>query len=251
MQLKTVTVTGADDSVEPEDLLALQEKYPFAEFGILISAGHLPDGTSRFPGTAWMRWLAVLAEAHPELKLAGHICGTLVRDIFLGSWRIVEQDYLHAITKYFGRLQINTHAQKIDYVEKDFLDGLLRQRLSGKGVIFQIDGVNDAAFKSARAVRPGAVGLFDLSHGAGLLPSSWPLAMPPYCGYAGGLSPENVVAQLDKIAEAVKRAESIEGQNIDIWIDAETHLRSDNDTIFDLVKVDKFLGTAQHWMEGK
>jgi hypothetical protein len=37
MRLKTVTITGADDAVDPEELLQIQQRYPFVEWGILLS----------------------------------------------------------------------------------------------------------------------------------------------------------------------------------------------------------------------
>ena len=36
--LQTVTLTGADDSVNPEDLIAISKEFPFVEWGILIGS---------------------------------------------------------------------------------------------------------------------------------------------------------------------------------------------------------------------
>lgn len=81
--------------------------------------------------------------------------------------------------------------------------------------------------------------LFDLSHGAGLLPAEWPSGFPGrYCGYAGGLSPVNVAAQLDRVAEVAGGP---------FWVDAETHLRSGDDQVFDLARVESFLAAASEW----
>ena len=33
----TVTITGADDSIQPSQLLDLQKEFPFVEWGILLS----------------------------------------------------------------------------------------------------------------------------------------------------------------------------------------------------------------------
>jgi hypothetical protein len=53
----------------------------------------------------------------------------------------------------------------------------------------------------------------------------------------GGLSPDNLEEQLLKLDEVV-------GSDT-IWIDAETHLRSNGDEIFDLEKVKQFLEVAK------
>lgn len=35
--INKVTVTGADDSIDPGDLISIQQEYPFVEFAILLS----------------------------------------------------------------------------------------------------------------------------------------------------------------------------------------------------------------------
>jgi phosphoribosylanthranilate isomerase len=60
------------------------------------------------------------------------------------------------------------------------------------------------------------------------------------CGYAGGLSPENVVAQLEKIA--------VVSGDVPIWIDAETNLRSDQGQHFDLDRVCAFAEAVKPWI---
>jgi hypothetical protein len=47
-----VTVTGADDSVHPHQLVTLAEEFPFVEFGILLSRNSM--GRTRFPSRAWL-----------------------------------------------------------------------------------------------------------------------------------------------------------------------------------------------------
>ena len=86
-----------------------------------------------------------------------------------------------------------------------------------------------------------AVPLFDLSGGAGILPESWPKAKGEYCGYAGGLSPENLEEQLEKIKCVVDEDQKI-------WIDVETHVRSSDDKQFDLDKVRKFLEISKRYV---
>ena len=72
--------------------------------------------------------------------------------------------------------------------------------------------------------------LFDMSHGAGILPKEWLAPIDGVrCGYAGGLSPENVVSQIKLIESKVG--------NYELWIDMETQIRSNADQQFDLGKV--------------
>ena len=47
--LTTVTITGADDRVDPWELARLSEEFPHVEWGVLISTGRA--GTPRYPST--------------------------------------------------------------------------------------------------------------------------------------------------------------------------------------------------------
>jgi phosphoribosylanthranilate isomerase len=106
-----------------------------------------------------------------------------------------------------------------------------------KEVIFQFDGVNELLLKTAIQKELNCSTLFDLSHGAGVLPESWPKPIEGLrCGYAGGLSPDNVEQQIEKL-------HSLVGDYF-LWIDMETHIRSDSDSKFDLDKVRSVLNTC-------
>ena len=77
-----------------------------------------------------------------------------------------------------------------------------------------------------------------------MLPERWdhPLAKTAIpCGFAGGLSPENVASQIEKILPVVGETP--------FWIDAETHLRSDDDRRFDLERVRRFLEEARPYVQ--
>jgi hypothetical protein len=45
--LERVTITGADDSTSIDEMLALSRRFPFVEWGILVSKRH--EGSYRFP----------------------------------------------------------------------------------------------------------------------------------------------------------------------------------------------------------
>lgn len=237
-KLDRVTVTGADESVDPVDLLRLASRYPLAEVAVLFGSGlgHRP----RFPGIGWMvellsAWDSLPLSPRERPKLACHLCGEWVRH-FLAF----EDATVPSLGK-FGRYQFNTHSQR--YLASL---GALRKSIEllammGVQVIFQVDGVNNELFEWARhsPLTMNVSALFDLSHGAGLLPDEWPRSIAgSYCGYAGGLSPENVSEQLDRI---------VEGVDGPFWVDVETRLRSGDDRVFDLHKVESFLTAASEW----
>jgi hypothetical protein len=246
-----VTITGADDSVDPNELAALSKRFPFVEWGILLSAR--AEGTNRFPSRKWIDrlsdlWWEMLGDAERRnaagninndvLTLSGHVCGRWVREICGGMWTVA--DSLGKSFDMFSRIQLNFHAEVHKLDRKKFIEGFDDERLYFRQFIFQLDDVNNDILDMAREADIDAVALFDTSGGIGRLPEKWPAARDFYCGYAGGLSPENLTIQLEAI-------EKVCGQG-PIWIDVETHVRSDNDSQFDLDKVTKFLETAEPWV---
>jgi hypothetical protein len=229
--ITTVTVTGADDSTPHSELIKIADEYPFVEFAILLSRKSI--GTRRFPSA---KWLSEIVRLPGHVRLAGHICGSWVREIYQGKWPVEELQQILGIgwKDRFERIQLNTHGIKHKW-NPEFVNQL---SFIPRKTIFQYDRANSEAFKFAEASGVSVAALFDLSHGCGVLPSEWPVPLEGVeCGYAGGLSPENVAEQCGKI-------KSIVGDR-KIWIDAETHLRSPDDTVFDLNKVRAFIENAK------
>jgi hypothetical protein len=232
--IKTITVTGADDSVEDiERLYEIAAEYPAVEWGILLSKNNM--GECRFPSLKWINNLAEMCFKNPNVfNLSAHLCGRWVRDIFLEG----KSEVFSVIPmEIFKRVQFNFHAQK-HMLNTDAAVDLLRTKFLGCELIFQFDGVNDTLMRICCDSGIRAYPLFDQSGGAGIIPDSWPFATG-YSGYAGGLSPDNVEYELMRIQE-------VRGGSA-IWIDAETKLRSEDDTVFDLGKVEQFLKKAYPW----
>lgn len=227
-----VTITGADDSVSPMDLYHLQNEFPFAEFGILLSRKQY--GNNRFPSREWI--VELITDKHLGINLSGHLCGAYVREFLKGDTKFFGE--LPVDPFVFDRFQINTHAEPHEFNTLE-----LTRWLTGSPTgtyIFQWDGVNDENISKLLFNTRTQI-LFDLSHGAGLLPKEWPNPMINIpCGYAGGLSPDNLKEQIERIEALVGEKE--------IWIDMETHVRSNNDQQFDLTKVRKCLEIAANFM---
>lgn len=226
MKITKVTMTGADNSITPEQLFPITEKYPFVEWGILVSRNS--QGNNRFPSKEWMNSLALIEQN--QLQLSCHLCGTYVKEILMGSTRFISE--LGDIWKHFSRVQINTHGIPHQY-DKSGLIQVLKEH-TDKEFIFQYDIVNKQIVEAVSPECKNISALFDLSHGAGVLPKEWVEPLEGIkCGYAGGLSPDNVEQQIKLIEEKVGDGE--------IWIDMETQIRSNNDQQFDLQKVEKVL----------
>lgn len=241
--LRQVTVTGADNSVNYYDLFDMAREYPFAEWGILLSKNS--EGFPRFPTWEWIE--GCIAERPPEMHLSGHLCGSWVRDIVSGGTAFV--DLKRDFSIGFDRYQLNFHGQQHTIVDQDkFTEALvLLTGVRQQPIIFQMDKVNELLYHWAHSLYGRSRGiyahpLFDVSGGAGILPKQWPQPMGEYCGYAGGLSPDNLAEQLKLIQERIRNKD---GSLYPIWIDAETHIRSRDDQRFDLSKVAAFLEAAK------
>ncbi len=232
-----VTITGADDTTNPADLIVMSEQYPWVEWGLLFGAGVLPgsaigDGARRFPSHEWTRNLIAMARANRvRLNLSYHLCGEYMREACLGgdlvSMGMIDLGMWNAAQ----RVQLNFHAiaQRVDV---ETMVGMMER--GGKDWILQLDGVNNDRFEALRLRYDRAVPLFDLSGGAGIVPKDWPKAFPQvYCGYAGGLGPLNLQAEIERIKPQAS------GETI--WLDMETRVRDDADRTLDIARVTEAL----------
>ena len=242
MILDRVTLTGADDSVDVKELIPLSRDYPFAEWGILFSGRRL--GMPRYPSRAWLAELERLMWQVP-MRLSAHLCGRWVRDLVTGG-KFTWKDEHAMEEKHFQRVQLNFHGEFhrrcMAFEQILMTDAPLCESSSGgRQFILQCDGVNDPAAKDWANIAD-AVPLFDQSGGAGIVPGEWPKAWPGvYCGYAGGLGPDNLAEQLPRIELAAGDER--------VWIDMERKVRSEDDCKFDLEKVRRVLDTVRPWVK--
>ncbi len=236
MKIKVVAITGADDSINPSDLITISKEFPYVEWAILLSKNQV--GSHRFPSKKWMEELVSLLEsAQQPIKLAGHLCGSWLRQLMdIGDISFVDQIPLWP---YLSRIQLNFHA-KPTILTLPALEALRNFTWKyKKKFIVQLDGINNELCEQLVFAGVDASGLFDTSHGSGASPEKWPEVIPfidkhAYKGYAGGLGPDNLQEELFKIQSAV-------GDDL-IWIDMETKIRSNDE--FDLDKVRKCLNIA-------
>jgi hypothetical protein len=232
--IERVTVTGADDSTSIDSMINVSSECGYVEWGILLSKSS--EGRYRFPSLAWMEKLAAAKKANPSMKLSGHLCGKWVRDLCIGSWTFVADR--PGLIDMFDRIQLNFHAIAHTVNAEDLAKAL--NQYPHIQYILQLDGVNNDILPKLKALGVNAVALFDISGGAGILPDEWPESNG-FQGYAGGLSPENAAAQIEVISSKAKT---------NVWIDAETKLRTADDSKFVMPKVEDFLLAAAPWVIG-
>jgi len=209
-----VTITGADDRVDPRDLVALSVRFPFVEWGILFSATRA--GQPRYPTEDWVRSL-VRAAGRQSVHLAAHLCGARAREVLGGvAW---DDDLRPA----FDRVQLNGYKD----LTLVFCD-MAWSPVSGSPE-FILQARTDAglatALRDQHRIPRGSV-LVDPSGGQGLdAHAMWAAieAGDEWIGFAGGITPANV---MDAIAFLGQRRSG------PYWIDMESGVRIDD--VFDL-----------------
>lgn len=237
MPINKVTITGADNSIRPEELLPLSEQYPFVEWAILVS--NTKADNPRYPTRSWIDELANLGKSH-NLQLAGHICGEWVRDLVIHRKPTVFEERPEFL-EYFPRIQLNFSPYHAAQLFLDLLKPYKNQ------FIFQVGskgkGEKVALLNLGLSMGLDLAVLFDRSGGKGILPTSWPEPLDLfYCGYAGGLGPDSLEEQIPKILEKLD-------SNQPAWIDMESRVRSDDDSLFDLEKVRSCLEICSKWVQ--
>lgn len=228
-----MTATGADDRTARSAMRDLARVYPFLEWGVLVH----PDkaGTPRFPSREWLDGL--VGDTWPNANLAMHVCGPWARDLWSGDTRLLAE--LREYLPNFRRVQLNFHAGRVD------LDEVVARRVLGRlarepqAWLFQIAGDRSPHFDLAIESGLAAFALYDASGGRGRSPGSWPPPLGRLTGYAGGLSPDNIERELDRIAAVAGNAE--------VWIDMENGVRTADQ--FDLDKVADIAARVQLWTE--
>jgi len=238
VKLSKVTVTGADDSIDPSAIKDISRLYPFVEWGILISSASHPRGGPRFPSGKWIAEMLDVVEGS-DIKLSVHLCGAWVRAVCRGVWDWSVGWTLAKLLVVAQRVQLNFHGYK-HLVEMPVFAERLCARSSNE-FILQCDGVNDDLIREVHDTAKNTSILHDVSGGAGVLPKRWPNLIKGVAnGYAGGLSAENVADELREIEDVV-------GDET-IWIDAETRLRIDDDRQLSIPAVHEYLDAAKPWV---
>jgi hypothetical protein len=245
-KVRLCTVTGADESVDPFELVKRiagteAHRRGMAEIGVLWG-GPEKEGRPRYPGIRWLRELA-LAVAQPGMgvQLALHLCSRAEKAV--NEWpaplgTIAVEQPLEALgfpspgaytrfqfnralgsclwgREHFDAPRIAAMASKLNFPAGHPLAGPRQRQL-----IAQVKTPADWAMREVAECGFQAA-LHDASGGTGELPAAWPRARPAapaLVGFAGGLGPHNIKEELGKIAEAAG--------GHDFWVDMETGLRA-------------------------
>ena len=231
MKLRYLGFCGVDDSVDLPQLLELSHRYPYIEWGFLLRSDK--EGSPRYASRSV---LLALAEINHLLHLAAHLCGDYCTRVLEGDYR----DITELIEIGFKRFQLNP--TKANGVEVDsnrhieYVQNIRNLIMQFSSVEFILQANEETSFLYTALVNnhpPGNMSiLFDASCGTGITITSihQPFKNIP-CGYAGGISPSNLMSILESIEQVVG--------DLLVWVDMESSLRlRREDTNEDVFNID-------------
>lgn len=195
MTIASITLTGADESTDIEQLVELLNRFPAVEVGLLYTA--TPEGRARYPSRDWLR------RAAGELteRVAIHVCGGGARQELLSG-------NLSDLTRHAPRVQVNGPVAVSEAeVLARLVATLITQHNESNLPLLEVRARNHAL-------------LIDASGGRGLSPQAWePPVTEKLVGFAGGMGPENLAAEYARIYPVSKTGS---------WVDMEGKLRVDD-----------------------
>ena len=246
--LKQVTFTGVDNWTDVSRMKAIQKKYPWTEFGILVSKNNTAsEEVNRYPGIDKIREVLESVEEDYQ-SISMHFCGEAARKAALSDNPMYilsalgnAQDVKELMKFRVRRVQLNLTkmAGAIKPVDKQNY----KDRPVYWNIIVPLKLETEMYFYSMRESYIHAwqgnfgkimQGFQDNSGGRGIRESKWVAPMLSFFGYAGGISEENVLEVLDEIEVARKKLP----RDYFYWIDMESSLRDENDH-FDLDIVER------------
>ncbi len=249
MNLRYITCSDIREDVPVRDAIELLKINPKVELGIQAHGGAMNFGT---PCYQWLdQLLGVSANAQTPLNIAVHVNYDWCSQMVVGGHNI---DMWPAEIK---KLMLRKNKDGIPLIRRwqlnigDGTRGIIAPGMAqicvafqNREFIFPYNAKNPvtAEIEKLALGRIDFSLLYDSSYGAGISPSSWngPVYKNHPMGYAGGLGPDNVADNLEKIAMVCP-------PNYTAWIDAEGRLMKPGTRQFDIERASKYVLSALEW----
>lgn len=242
----TVSLCGADDTVHPKELIALQQEHPFVEWGLVLSESNA--GKARYPSQRWLeRFAGLLAspssfDQAPLAAVSAHLCGGYARDAADG--RIADRLW-PALVRLSRARRIQINGPPPTACARGLAAIQFHGAFPGTAVptvVLQAKTSSEwsDAMHAARLAGPALVhALYDPSGGRGVHLGDVPPTAPPgiVAGYAGGLSAGTVPAVVARLAAGNPTLDNR-------WLCMESSLRDDRDR-FDVDRAHAVLQAAR------
>ncbi|MBR1601135.1 MAG: hypothetical protein IJ677_06100 [Alphaproteobacteria bacterium] len=245
MELKFITCSGCNETTSITELLKLLSEFPRAEIGVQVSEKKGIYGTARYD---WIFSLwGLLLHRREIINAALHVNLQWVENFGQGIVAPELEEFLlfeyDDGMPFFQRVQLNFKIGREKTPDIDKLEMAIRS-FPRQRFILSYNKSNKRIIQELYNRNVKFDCLFDESFGAGIEPATReePAFIDVLQGYAGGINPDNVKQELDKIVATDKRGYCVEG----FYIDAHKGLE-DEFTHFDMNKCRTYLANAEDW----
>ena len=261
MNLRYITCSDPREFNDIHEIIKLGEMSPRVEIAVQAHPSKMSSG---MPRNEWFRELVHCVHSYNyDINLAVHVnrewCDEICRTGKIPQ-DLKEFFYWNTnfgFTPLIKRWQLNIPSETVPNVNYRALKKFFREN-SRNEFIVQYNNNTKGVVEKLHDLRVRFSVLFDASGGRGISPSSWkaPLFSNVSQGYSGGLSPENIKTNLDKISQiaVMPMAYYDANDNVvhtmyergDIWIDAEGRLKTDDR--FDVARARLYIDNAEKWL---
>ena len=228
----------------------------------IINLSHLPHAeiavqchpskmTTGMPRNIWFNQLLHAAIEQRYMNLAIHINAEWANDICTNGnipnivYNWIQMERIHN-KPLIQRIQLNMSKATAANINAGNLAQIIHDFKHTEFILQYNDNTKDAVEKLHQTGAKFSL-LFDASGGNGVSPNNWqkPIYETHPMGYSGGLSPENIMQNLDKINAVAGDAT--------IWIDAEGKLKSqtlfEEKPLFDVELAKAYVRRANLWQK--
>lgn len=245
MKLRYITCSDPREHNSVKSIINLA-RLPHAEIAVQCHPSKMTDG---MPRNVWFNELLKAAMQIQRIHLAIHInnewsneiCTRGIISETILNWIKIEKQHNKPLIQ---RVQLNMSKNTADNIDINAMRAVLYDFRHTEFIFQYNDKTKDAIEKLHKSGAKFSL-LFDASGGNGISPSAWqkPIYENHPMGYSGGLSPTNVMQNLNKI-------KSVVGDDI-IWIDAEGQLKSqtlfEEKALFDVDLARAYVRRANKW----
>lgn len=248
MKLRYITCSDPREDIPVQSMINFATQYPKIEFGVQAHVGPMSPKASR---NVWFNQIVNMSEnmkSAPNLAL--HVNYKWCDIMCSGCVPCELKQWLNRYNRYtkkpvIKRIQLNI-GDNANWFEANKIADLIKQFPDhefifpwNESVAQRIETLKNTGAKFSL--------LFDGSYGAGISPSNWSKPVYPDVpnGYAGGLGPDNIEENLDKINKILP-------SDYTTWVDAEGRLRDRFTTrSFTLELAEKYVINAIKWQNQK
>jgi len=247
MNLRYVTCSDPREHVSFDSIAALSRMSPMVEIAVQCHPSKVSFDMPRYKWFDGIVSKCVYMCRAP--RLAVHVndkwCDMLCKGVIapeLIDWFMVKKCNNEPV---IYRWQLNMPEETAETFNPNPLAKIITNYPEHEFIIQYNDSTKEAVKKLHKTGVQFSL-LFDASHGTGQTIEEWekPVYKKHPMGYSAGISPENVMGNLDKLNKLIP-------SNRDIWIDAESKLKSadlfEEKALFDVNLAKAYITRAKYW----